>query len=492
MNVLLINPRTVGYSRSITVPLGLLSIASCLQAAGHKVRLYDRTVEKLNIEEVFKSFSPDLTGVSLVSTKPIRDALFVSEYAKRFSVPVIWGGPLASEMPNAVLSHDCVDAVSISEGEETWLELVAAYSSGHKDLSVIKGLAIRASDSKTVFTQQRDFIDLGQLPAIDWSLIDVPKYFQASYECRKMLYLYSAKGCPHSCTFCYNKDFHRCIYRRRPLEAVLDEIKYLVTNYGMDGVYFADETWCRDRAEMHRICDSLRELNLNFVWGCQTRIGVFSREDFEYMHRSGCRWIFFGVESGSKDILKRMNKSIPYDKIAGTFSDCKKAGIVSIASFIIGFPEETFEDLTKTVELIEKLDTTLINCNYFAVVPGSDIFYKLTEENLYPKIKDIRHVADLKPIERIEYNLCEVPDRELKVIRSWYMWRSFTSGKVTDNKGKFSFAKKVISDAFKSLKGNGLKFFIGSAINSVAEFLSIFWYSHAYPRIVAKYGIDRK
>jgi len=101
-----------------------------------------------------------------------------------------------------------------------------------------------------------------------FSVIDVPKYFQSSYGCKKMLYLYSAKGCPFSCVFCYNKDFHRCVYRKRPIDALLREISFLVKEYGMDGVYFADELWCKNVREMHEMCDALKSLQLDFVWGC--------------------------------------------------------------------------------------------------------------------------------------------------------------------------------------------------------------------------------
>lgn len=492
MNILLINPATVGYSRSVTTPLGLLSIASTLQSKGHRVRLYDRTVEKIKTEKVFKEFTPDLVGISLVSFKSVYDALELSEYAKKFDLPVVWGGPLASEIPETVLKHDCVDLVSIGEGEATWAELADMFQKGEKDFSSVAGIAMRNEKGETVLTAQRDFVDLGQLAPIDWSLVDVPKYFQSSYECSKMLYLYCAKGCPHNCAFCYNKDFHRCTYRKRPLEMVLDEIKYLVENYGMDGVYFADEMWGRNRTEMRRICDSLRSLNLNFVWGCQTRIGVFTEEDFQYMYDSGCRWVFFGVESGSERILQKMNKRIPFDKIEETFHNCRKAGVIAIASFIVGFPGETVEDVAKTVELIEKLETPLINLNYFALVPGSDIYNQMLAEGRYPKITDLSQLADIRPIERNEYSFTTVPEKDLNVIRSWYMWRSFSAKSISKNTGNFSFAKKVATDAIKQLKRSKLKDFTLSMISSAMELFSVIYYAHAYPSIMKKYGMGKR
>lgn len=490
MRILLINPLTEGYSRSVTLPLGLLSIASVLQKDGHTVRLYDRTAEKVKEKEVFDGFRPELVGISLVSTKSIKDMLYIAAFAKKYALPVVVGGPLASELPDGVLVHRDVDIVSIGEGEETWRELAAFYEKKDRRLSDIAGIAY-LENGKTVITARRDFIDLSTLPPIDWSFADVPKYFQASYGCDKMLYLYSAKGCPNSCTFCYNKDFHHCRYRKRPMEAVLDEIKYLVENFGMNGVYFADELWCRSKEEMRETCGALKSLGLDFVWGCQTRIGLFDEEDFRFMYASGCRWVFFGVESGSERMLGLMNKRIEYDKIVPTFSACRKAGINAIGSFIAGFPDETEEDLAKTVSLIEKLDTRLINLNYYVVVPASDAYKKLVAEGRFPAYRDITELGDIQPIEKMAYKFCDIPDRDIKVVRSWYMWRTFVSGDASTGKGD-SFAKKVVTDAFRSMTGGDLRNFIVSTFFSGMEFLNIVFYAHAFPSIKKKYNLKRR
>ena len=488
MRVLLINPKTEGYSRAITAPLGLLSIASFLEANGISVRLYDRTVEKTSAQAVFADFPADVVGVSLVSYLSILDAQAVSAFFHEKNVPVVWGGPLASELPEAVLKNDSVDAVSIGEGEETWLELALAVRDGRQDWSGIRGLALRGENGAVRRTAERPFTDLGSLPDIDWELVDVEKYFQTSYGCKRMLYLYAAKGCPFSCSFCYNKDFHRCTYRKRPMDALLREIRYLVETYRMDGVYFADELWCRNVREMHEICDSLKGLNLDFVWGGQTRIGIFGKEDFDYMYEAGCRWIFFGVESGSKEILRRMNKKIAYDKIAQTFRDCRSAGIVAIGSFIIGYPDETAEDVRQTVSLIKSLDTTMINLNYFVLVPGADIYYRLIREGRIAPITDLYPLTKEDPVRRLDYNFSKIPALDLKVIRSFYMWRSFLSNNQVDGK-KTSFTKKVVEDAISSVKTNSIRAFFMSSMHAWTEFFGIAWYANAYPKVQKKYGI---
>ena len=492
MRILLINPRTDMSNRAITLPLGLLSIASYLSANGHSVRLFDRAVETQSLAEIARGFMPELVGVSLVSYKSLEDALLVSEYFKKLGLTVVWGGPTASALPKAVFKNECVDAVSIGEGEGTWLELANACAAGSPELSSIPGLALRGENGAVEYTPARPFLDLAELPDTDWSFLNVEKYFQSSYGCNRMLYLYSAKGCPFSCVFCYNKEFHRSTYRKRPIEQLLREIRYLVTEHGMDGVYFADELWCRSVKEMHETCDALSSLHLDFVWGCQTRIGIFGQEDFEYMFRAGCRWVFFGVESGSKRILEKMNKRLACDKVEETFSACRKAGIVSIGSFIAGFPGETPEDLKETVSLIERLDTTLINLNLFIVMPGSDIYYRLVAEGKYPEITDLHRLEDEDYMLKMDHNYTEVPYRELHVVQSWYMWRSFSSNSISVGDKKTSFTKKVIADALRSLRGGTLKDFLLTSLYALKEFSTIAFYSHAFPRIKKKYGISKR
>lgn len=490
MNILFINPSTSRYTRSVSVPLGLLSIASYLESKGHNVRIYDRTVSKEKLQSVIDSFKPDVSGISLVSYKSIEDVLGISEELKKQNIPVFIGGPLASVLTELVLDCKTVEAVSLGEGEETWLEIAEKYDYTKESLKNIGGLAFKNSEGNVIYTEQRPFVDLSLLPPLNWKLINVPQYYQSSYGCDKMLYLYSAKGCPFSCTFCYNKDFHKCTYRKRPLEVLLEEIRFLVENYGMDGVYFADELWCKNRKELQEVCDALKSLELDFVWGCQTRIGLFDETDFSYMYNSGCRWIFFGIESGSPRILKEINKRIDYDKIQGTFESCKKAGLACIGSFIAGFPGETCDDLKLTVKLIKSLDTSLINMNYLALIPGSEIYKSLIEEGKYKEVETLRDFGKKNPLDKMEYNYSEIPDIDIKVVRAYYMWKSFTATDIPGTQ-KFSFAKKVITDALKSVKTGDIISFAFSTAIAGFEFLKVFYYSHFFPEVKKKYDLKK-
>lgn len=164
MRILFINPSTSRYTRSATVPLGLLSIASYLESKGHNVRIYDRTVDKTDLHKVIDTFMPQLTGISMLSYKSISDTLQLAEELKKRNIPVVIGGPLPSVLPEITLKNEFIDVVSVGEGEETWLELAEYYENGSRELQNIKGIAYRDSEGNVIRTEDRPFIDLAILP----------------------------------------------------------------------------------------------------------------------------------------------------------------------------------------------------------------------------------------------------------------------------------------------------------------------------------------
>ena len=81
MRALFINPAMERYTRQVAMPLGLLSIATYLQANGHSVKILDRTIKTTSIKKEMESFRPDVVGVSVLSMKSFSDAERVSKAA---------------------------------------------------------------------------------------------------------------------------------------------------------------------------------------------------------------------------------------------------------------------------------------------------------------------------------------------------------------------------------------------------------------------------
>lgn len=487
MRVLLINPSVGYYTRALSNPLGLLSIGTYLKQHGHCVKIYDRCVDKTKLKKILQDFKPQIIGVSVMSSRGLKDAMKISEFAKKSGITVVWGGQLPSMQTQLILENPYVDAVSLSEGEETWLELVSHIENG-RDYSDVKGVALKR-DNRIKLNECREFSDLKDMPVSDWSLLDVPKYMQNYLGCSKMMYIYSSKGCCGRCTFCSNVNFHKSTHRKRPNEYVISEIEYLIDNYGLDGVFFSDELWCIKRSDLIDFCERIHEKGLKFQWGVQLRIGMFNEEDFRRMYDAGCRWIFFGIESGSDEMLKKINKNIDKNKIKPTVDMLRKIGITTICSFIIGFPGETEEQLKDTVKLIDRINANLTPVYHLTPLPGTQIYDQLVSQGRFEAPKDLKELSGVIATESLGKNLSCVPSVDLRVIRSWYHWKGFTNKNAYTSGKSFEFAKQTVISGLHAISLKGFISFIVNGFAAFYELLYVFWYSHAYPGVIKKYNL---
>ncbi len=488
MKVLMIYPAVERYYRSITGPSGILSISTFLKENGHEIKFVDRCAKRDSLKELFDSFKPEICGVSFISTRSIVDVRDIYAEAKSRNIPVIVGGPLVSTVPEMVINEGCADMVIKGEGEITWLETLRAMENG-SPLSEVDGLCYKDNG---VFKENKDreFADLSLFPPIDWSLTGDPSvYFQTLFSFKKIMYIYTAKGCVGQCTFCFSRNFQKSCFRQRPMSTALSEVKYLKENYDLDGVHFCDELWCKTREQMYENCRAISESGLDFAWGCNFRLDQLRKEDFEYMHSVGCRWIFFGIESGSEYVHKLMKKGIHLDKVYETVKACYDAGITPICSFIMGFPGERVEDLKKTCELIKKIKFAMFDCSFFYPQEGTEIYEKLVSEG---KMQPYKTLDDLRYTELNEFkfitlnNHSEVPSRDLKVIRSWILWQSFTR-RTPGQKGFFGL--KAVRDAILGLFGGGIKHFFIAFKSAASMFLNVLFNVFMFRGILKKYGL---
>lgn len=492
MKVMLINPNTKFNARSVSIPLGIISIAGYLKNCGHDIRLLDASVNKIDFRKEIEDFKPDIAGISVIGHKSLPDAVRISGILKKYNITVAWGGPLASCAAKSLLEHNNIDYIFTGEGELVWEELLEAIEKG-TDISEIFGIAY-IKDGNFHYNGQHSLANLADFPKMDFSLVNPSDYFQKTFGCERMLHICASKGCPNHCTFCYNRDFNLSQYRKRPLNDVMDEIRYLVENFDMDGIYFTDELWASTREEMLEYCKAFKESNLNFVWGCQTTIGRFTKEDYKLMYESGCRWIFFGIESGSQNLLKKMGKNIDFQKIESNLEDCYESGIVTIAAFIVGIPYETEEDLKKTVELAKRIKASYYSFNFFYPVPNSVLCNQLEKEKNFKHPDKPKEMFRQRPVEKLQHNLSEIKPIDIKVTRSYFMMQSFfgTNAKATESQSKLFFAKKTIIEAIESTLHHGFVNFFTQVFYSGREFLTAVFYAYCFPKIRKKYGLYKK
>ena len=131
-------------------------------------------------------------------------------------------------------------------------------------------------------------------------------------------------------------------------------------------------------------CEGLLQRGHQIDWICESRVDQF--DDPEYMNlmaRSGCKALYIGVETGSPRMLELLRKGERVDQFVRAFDLAKKSGIKTYASFVVGVPGETEEDLRLTDELIQRIQPDFCSKNVYVGLPGSELYEYVKNHRLY-------------------------------------------------------------------------------------------------------------
>lgn len=491
MRVLFFNPSFPVYLKMPAIPLGLLSIASYIEAIGHTVKIIDRAVEKkTDIRRILKVFRPDIVGISVISLMGATDADRITKEVHDFrKIPVVWGGHAPGAHAEMIFNEMEPDLIIYGEGELTWAELLNKISLG-EDYTKIDGLIYKKNNS-IVKTRFRELADLHQFPEINWNLIQIEKYYSAFLLCKRMQYLHASKGCFGQCTFCSNKDYHHSANRSRNIPSVIRDVQYLY-EHKADGIYFSDELFLPKRQERTEFCQIMIEKNFDLVWGCMMRVGVLNEDDVKLMYQAGCRWILFGIESGCNSRLEKIKKNIDLDLARKTVKWCRNAGITVIASFIIGYPDETTEELKQTVGFINSIDANLLQVQLYMPLAKSELYDEMVQNKKYNPPTTV-HATSKKVYQNIGEvvagDFADVPANDLRVIHYYYQWKAFADKRSVEGQS-FGLVKKMARDTMERIFTTGFVGFFYGTFKSALQFCTVFYYSHMFPKTKKQYGLE--
>ena len=186
------------------------------------------------------------------------------------------------------------------------------------------------------------------------------------------------RGCRAACTFCGVRDFNGKGVRRRTLESVLDEIKYLVEEKGISVIeWLDDDLLFNKKATVELFKAMAEELPDDFEWIANNGIiaAAADREVMYWMVKSGCKAFKVGIESGNDAMLAKVKKP-------GTKKGFRRAGeifneypeVFVSGNYMIGFPGETFGEIMDTYNFSEELSWDWANWSICQPHPGTDIF----------------------------------------------------------------------------------------------------------------------
>ena len=376
-------------------PLGLAYVAGALEKAGFQVEMLDNYLLKKPIDEIkegIQKSKPEIVGITCGSAtyrQCVETARAVKETLP--SCKVVVGGWHASYLPDSLLQHPDIDYVVMGEGERVMVELATHITREQSDeaLATIAGVAYRRSG--TFVKNAPSFIsNMDEIPFPARHLLPMHLYDRTIefLEAKPADVMSISRGCPFSCAFCETKKLWGNTCRTFSPSRVIDEVNYMIDKFNTKGIYFINDNFTLKKKETIELCDLMEKNGLDIEWACDTRADLVSRELLGKMNKAGCKTIWFGVESGSPRILERINRNITLEQIEKAVNLCRETRIKVSCSFMLGFPDETKEDLKATLKFAEKLDPDWCQFNILVAAPDSRLYEEMLQRNIYDRLDD--------------------------------------------------------------------------------------------------------
>ena len=269
-------------------------------------------------------------------------------------VPMIWGGYFASLYPEPVLNAPYIDYAVRGQGEHTFVELLDVLD-GTRDPATVAGLAWRDGGAHRI-NRERKWVGPDEMNPPPYAKIPVDDYLRPTFLGRRCGVYQASIGCPYGCSFCGVISVFGSREKVEAPERTARHLEYLVRNHGMDGVHFYDNNFFLREDHAVELCDRITPLGLS--WWCEARIDAmlrFSDDTWRRLRAAGLRMVFFGAESGSDEVLRRMNKKLTVAQTLELAERARRHDIIPEFSFVLGDPDEPEAQLENTLSFIRQV-----------------------------------------------------------------------------------------------------------------------------------------
>lgn len=339
-----------------------------------------------NIKQSISNFNPDIIGITLYSRLVDLGKLIIQDIKKITGIPIVVGGPHISSTKNEIFYESPVDYGILMDGEIALKKLIGALVLHKGDISSIPGLIYRDSKKNIHTNLSCELItNLDELPFPDYSKFEMENYTAIKNCAMPMV---TSRGCPFSCTFCNAPNVTGRKFRYFSTHHVISEIKYYYEK-GFREIGICDDcfNFKLDRAKeiLKSIINEKLVIVLRFPSGI--RANFADQEFFDLLIAAGCNHIGFGLEAGDPAVLKSIKKALTIDKVKETLKYAKNAGLKTNVNFIIGHPNETYEQAKQSITLAKSLLTDEVS--FFSMWPykGTEAYCELKKLEKEGKVK---------------------------------------------------------------------------------------------------------
>jgi len=404
-SVVLYQPRyePPGGQMKAIAPLALLYLAGALEPHGYQVEIIDAQIEADPLGRLRSAASGALAlGITAMSGYQLKGALAAAEAmrAAQPALPIIWGGWHPSLLPEQTAADPLVDVVVRGPGEDTLRELLDRITAG-QEWTGVQGITYRRKD-QIVSEPDWPLSGLDPLRRLPFEKLRMDQYggrmncgedwgANFSWVSGPPFPYTSSCGCPYQCRFCAATKVYKRKWSALPVEKTLDELEELHRRYGIQVIYFIDPEFFINARRAVGIMEGIVARGLRLFWKAQVRPEHIVRLGLEHMrlaHRSGCRQLEIGAESGSPEILEMIRKESPPEAALEAAAILRQVGITAQFNLMFGFPRENGRHIRETVRFAAQLKRINPDCllpmYYFAPHPGIPLEQEAREYGYRP------------------------------------------------------------------------------------------------------------
>ena len=350
--------------------------------------------EQINIEK------PRFYVTYITGTTFDMDAQGV-QWAKMVDATTIAVGTHVSAVPQNTLDLLVeLDVVIRHEPEMTFREIIELTRSG-KPLDSCKGIAYRDSEGKTALAPDRPLMKtLDELPIPKQHLLPLDRY-RMPFLGSRYVWVLTNRGCPYSCTYCFEGVVWGKSVRYRSAEHIYKELEYLA-EHNVRNVLFLADLFTYDRKGVMELCDLIIERGLKLRWTCNSRVDTIDEEQLIKMKQAGCWLVAFGIESGSQKVLDNVNKDAKVEDAVRTINLCHKHGVKTWGYFIMGLPGENRQTVRETIDFAKSIPLDIALFHVAMPYAGTE-FYFQSVANGWLNTSDWKHF-DMNDSSVVEYD----------------------------------------------------------------------------------------
>jgi len=417
MRILLVRPVSDTYI--ISPPIGLGYIATAIRKAGINPYILDCAKERQTLsgfKNFIENFNPDLVGFQVWScdVPQVKKSLKIVKELNNKAVTVIGGAHPSGDPEGSLEYFPEADYGFRGEGEQG-IELLIKKLLGDRPIGLdsIPGLIWRDGD-KTHVSPLSLVDDLNSYGFPAWDLIPPGEYPNAPHQGFAKAFpiapIITTRGCPFDCSFCASHSINGRKVRFRTVGHVLEEMDLLQNRYGVKEFHIEDDNFTINKKYVKTFCNTLKLKGIDTYWHCSSgmRLDSLDIDTLRLMKGSGCYTYTVAIESGTNRVLKLMQKHLSVETVQKQIEMMNQAGCKPTGLFMIGFPGETKDEISKTIQFSKSLDIKRAQFAIFHPMPGSKIWGKLKAQG---RLKTLDW-QKIKPSE-VAYS-SDIPAKELK------------------------------------------------------------------------------